>query len=68
LEKLGFPWILSSELSIFNGLRWIFAENKFSRFFGRRRPNRGKRRPTILRPEGQDCSSGKINLISDFLQ
>jgi hypothetical protein len=24
LEKLGFPWILSSESSLFNGLRAIF--------------------------------------------
>jgi hypothetical protein len=31
LERLGFPWILSSESSIFNGLRWIFAERNFSR-------------------------------------
>jgi hypothetical protein len=26
LEKLGFPWILSSEMSLFNGLQRIFAE------------------------------------------
>jgi hypothetical protein len=26
LEKLGFPWILSSEMSLFNGLRANFAE------------------------------------------
>jgi hypothetical protein len=29
LEKLGFPWILSSEMSLFNGLHAIFAEKKF---------------------------------------
>jgi hypothetical protein len=29
LEKLGFPWILSSESSLFNGLRGIFCEEKF---------------------------------------
>jgi hypothetical protein len=33
VEKLGFPWILSSESSILNGLRWIFAERNFSRPF-----------------------------------
>jgi hypothetical protein len=33
LEKLGFPWILSSESSLFNGLQWIFAEEKYSRPF-----------------------------------
>jgi hypothetical protein len=27
LEKLGFPWILSSEMSLFNGLRENFAEH-----------------------------------------
>jgi hypothetical protein len=27
LEKLGFPWILSSEMSLFNGLWANFAEN-----------------------------------------
>jgi hypothetical protein len=26
LEKLGFPWILSTEMSLFNGLRTNFAE------------------------------------------
>jgi hypothetical protein len=31
VEKLGFPWILSTELSLFNGLREIFAGRKFSR-------------------------------------
>jgi hypothetical protein len=29
LEKLGFPWILSSESRLINGLRWIFAGEKF---------------------------------------
>jgi hypothetical protein len=47
LEKLGFPWILSSELSIFNGLRWIFAESKFARPFAAA-PELRERRPTIL--------------------
>jgi hypothetical protein len=35
LEKLGFPWILSSESSLFNGLRGIFAGINFSRPFAR---------------------------------
>jgi hypothetical protein len=29
LEKLGFPWILSSETRLINGLRGIFAEKFF---------------------------------------
>jgi hypothetical protein len=46
LEKLGFPWILSSQSSLFNGLRWIFAERNFSRPFaagGQRRMDAGIR-------------------------
>jgi hypothetical protein len=31
LEKLGFPWTLSSELSFFNGLHGILAKRNFSR-------------------------------------
>jgi hypothetical protein len=31
LDFLGFPWILSSESRLFNGLRAIFAEAIFSR-------------------------------------
>jgi hypothetical protein len=33
LDFLGFPWILSSETSSFNGFRWILAEGNFSRPF-----------------------------------
>jgi hypothetical protein len=33
LEKLGFPWILSSESSLFNGLRGIFRKRNFARPF-----------------------------------
>jgi hypothetical protein len=36
LEKLGFPWILSSESSLFNGLRAHFCENIFVSLPGRR--------------------------------
>jgi len=36
LEKLGFPWILSSESSLFNGLRAIFCGNIFVPLLGRR--------------------------------
>jgi hypothetical protein len=44
LEKLGFPWILSSETRLFNGLRRIFAEQNFSRPFA----VEPEPRPTIL--------------------
>jgi hypothetical protein len=30
LDSLGFPWILSSESRVFNGLRRIFQEEFFS--------------------------------------
>jgi hypothetical protein len=30
LDSLGVSWILSSETRLFNGLRWIFAEEFFS--------------------------------------
>jgi hypothetical protein len=33
LEKLGFPWILSYETSLFNGLHGIFRENNIGRPF-----------------------------------
>ena len=35
LEKLGFPWILSSESSLFNGLREIFSGIIFTPLSGR---------------------------------
>ena len=42
LEKLGFPWILSSETSLFNALHGIFAEKKFARSFGPRGGSAGR--------------------------
>jgi hypothetical protein len=67
LDSLGFPWILSSESGLFNGLRsrkrGIFFLSPFSWH--------SKRWNASLRPlhaEAQDCSWGKLNLISDFLQ
>jgi hypothetical protein len=35
LEKLGFPWILSFESRLINGLRGIFREKNFARPFAR---------------------------------
>ena len=35
-DFLGFPWILSSESRLFNGLRWILREENFSRPFAAR--------------------------------
>jgi hypothetical protein len=45
LEKLGFPWILSSEMSLFNGLRGIFGEKIFVRPFP---PRQREKMPAVL--------------------
>jgi hypothetical protein len=67
LEKLGFPWILSSESRVINGLHEIFSIKFFlALFFVAKQAS--QRQPTIWHAEGMDCSWGKLNLISDFLQ
>jgi len=33
LDSLGFPWILSSETRLINGLRGLFRENFFAPLF-----------------------------------
>src|ERR1700722_20067750 len=66
LEKLGFPWILSSESRFINGLHDIFSE----RFFLAPLSSGTSRRngdPTMRYAKRTDCSWGKLNLISDFL-
>ena len=65
LEKLGFPWIPSSESRLFNGLRGIFGEKKFSRPFSAQMSPAGA--PTCGQ-EGQDCSWGELTVASDFQQ
>jgi hypothetical protein len=67
LEKLGFPWIFSTESRLINGLHEIFSGSFFPRVFVvAKEPS--KRRPTIRHAEGMDCSWDKLSLISDFLQ
>jgi hypothetical protein len=67
LEKLGFPWILSSESRLINGLRGFFAVGIFAslsvalRGAGMGARGRGD-------AEAQDCSWDKLNLFYDFLQ
>jgi hypothetical protein len=67
LEKLGFPWILSSESRLFNELRRIFAGGIFLALFlafaapGTGASGRGH-------AEGQFGSWGNLNVVSDFLQ
>jgi hypothetical protein len=48
LDFLGFPWILSSESRLFNGLRGIFREEKFiAPFAARWRAGTGADMPTM---------------------
>jgi hypothetical protein len=62
LERLGFPWILSFKSSIFNGLRWIFAEGNFSRPFAAE-PELWESQPTILA-----CGKGRIGHAARVIQ
>jgi hypothetical protein len=67
LDFLGFPWILSSESSLFNGLRGLKRGKFFLALFpGVERRDNGRQRSWSA--EAQDCSWGKLNLVSDFLQ
>ena len=68
LDFLGFPWILSSEMSLFNGLRWIFEINFFMARFGPRGGAAGpadRRFPTL---EERNRSWAKPSYISVFPQ
>jgi hypothetical protein len=67
LEKLGFPWILSSESRLFNGLRAIFAKRKFLAPFAHGGAV-GAIGDTGWHPGTQDCASDELNSFSDFLQ
>jgi hypothetical protein len=66
LDFLGFPWILSSESRLINGLHGIFVEKFFVALFapwGVEAAEEG-RRPGCA--ESQKWSSRKLNLDSDF--
>jgi hypothetical protein len=67
LEKLGFPWILSSESRLINGLHAIFRTDFFLTLLSSRKSRRNGG-PTIRHAEGMDCSWGQLTLSSDFLQ
>jgi len=68
LDFLGFPWILSSESRLIKGLRWIFAEKFFLAAFSPGSSHRGHASLLNQGVKAQDCSSGKLNSISNFLQ
>ena len=66
-DFLGFPWILLSETRLINGLRAIFREKFFVALF----PVVNSAGTGIYQSwpaEARNCSSGKLSLISDFLQ
>jgi hypothetical protein len=68
LDFLGFPWILSSESRLINGLRGSFR-NEFSQRLVPSRSRRGDGEPTGPGTgNAQDCSSGKLNSSSDYPQ
>jgi hypothetical protein len=67
LDFLGFPWILSSESSLINGLRGTNREDFFIAVFPR--VSRLERESTGLgAPESRLVHGSKHNLASDFLQ
>jgi hypothetical protein len=68
LDRLGFPWILSFEARLFNGLRGLKLGNFFSPFSlalrGATTSECG-----LGHAEAPDCCSwGRLTLVSDFLQ
>ena len=65
--KVGFPWILSSESRLFNGLRSLKRGIFFSAPF-RGVTSAGKGAGGRGHAEAQDCSWRKLNPVPDFLQ
>ena len=65
--KVGFPWILSSESRLFNGLRSLKRGIFFSALF-RGVTSAGKGAGGRGHAEAQDCSWRKLNPVPDFLQ
>jgi hypothetical protein len=65
LDSLGFPRILSSESSLFNGLRRIFRDDFFSTLF--RYAGRAATGACGLGMHGI-VHGAKLNLVSGFLQ
>jgi hypothetical protein len=68
LEKLGFPWILSTESSLFNGSRRIFAEPIFMALYPPTFAALRHERARLERPRRRIYASSKLSYISDFLQ
>jgi hypothetical protein len=67
LEKLGFPWILSSESRLINGLHDIFTKI-FPRALVVAKQVSRRHKPTMFVGGMTGSSWGKLNRTSDFLQ
>jgi hypothetical protein len=67
LDFLGFPWILSSESRVINGLREINDKRFFSSLLFAALA-RGTAGSPSWQSQGQDCSWGELMLDSDFPQ
>jgi hypothetical protein len=68
LDSLGFPWILSSESRLFNGLRGKSRAKVFRAASSVALKCAGMGAYRRGHMEGPDCSSGELNSISDFRQ
>jgi hypothetical protein len=70
IMRVGIPWNSLDSLVRIGTFQWVTrrsAEIFFHPLLScRQNPGAGK--PTIWRAEGTDCSWGKLNSVSDFLQ
>ena len=64
---IGFPWILSSESRLINGLHGFFR-NEFSPRLFPLRSRRGDGKPTVLGLGGAGLLMGQLNSGSDYPQ
>jgi hypothetical protein len=65
---LGFPWILSSESRLINGLPGIKRAKVFLGASSVALRGAGTGAPSRGYAEAQNCSWGKLSFVSDFTQ
>jgi hypothetical protein len=71
LDFLGFPWISLDSLVRIETFQWVtrlFAGRKLLAPFPGVERTPGRKHAILGHAEAQDCSWGKLTLISDFLQ
>jgi hypothetical protein len=69
--RVGIPWISLDSLVRIETFQWVtrvFRRKNFLTASSPEAANRWNERLRFGHAEAQDCSSGKPNLISDFLQ